>query len=197
MSSPTFIIGHLAALPARPIDLPALAVFTVSFLARAAVHSIRRCGQDLCRDDEICCAQGSNSTAVTCCKQLVDKTYYNIAMVTRKLSGMLIMLLLFALGYLVQRVLCSKSGRLGPPRSAHPPVTASREPLVESGAPEPVPGAQLPSYDESKRLPTYEETMRDTSRAAGVDLMLTLSLLLFRVQLAQPTVFSKAPCTFF
>lgn len=146
----------------------ALTVLTASFLVHTAVYSIRRCGQDICRDDQVCCAQGNNSTAVTCCKQLVDKTYYNIAMVTRKLSGVLIMLLLFAVGYFVQRALCSKSRQLTQPHNGPPPVTTSQEPLVESSTPDPAPAAQLPTYDESKRLPTYEETMRDESRAAGV-----------------------------
>ncbi|KAG7526977.1 hypothetical protein JOB18_047527 [Solea senegalensis] len=110
---------------------------------------------------------GNDTIAVTCCKQF-DNTYYNIAMVTRKLSGVLIMLLLFAVGYFVQRVLCSRSRQLTPPHSGHPTVTTSQEPLVESCLPDssmhPAPAALLPSYDESKRLPTYEETMRDGSR---------------------------------
>lgn len=146
----------------------ALAVFTVCFLVRAGVNSIRKCGQDLCRDDQVCCVQGNNTTAVTCCKQFVDKTYYNIAMVTRKLSGVLIMLLLFAVGYFVQRMLCSRSRQLTPPNNGHPTVTTSQEPLMESNTPDslmdPAPAAQLPSYDECKRLPTYEETVRDGSR---------------------------------
>lgn len=145
----------------------ALTVFTVCFLVRTVVYSIRKCGQDLCRDDQICCAQGNDTSAVTCCKQFVDKTYYNIAMVTRKLSGVLIMLLLFAMGYFVQRVLCSRSRQLTPPHNGHPTVTTSQEPLTESCTPDsrmdPAPAAQLPSYDECKRLPTYEETVRDGS----------------------------------
>ncbi|KAM9349935.1 uncharacterized protein ABDE67_009653 [Symphorus nematophorus] len=154
----------------------ALIGFTVCFLVRTFVYSIRRCGQDICRDEQVCCAQGNNTTAVTCCKQFVDKTYYNIAMVTRKLSGVLIMLLLFAVGYFVQRVLCSRSRQLTPPHSGHPAVTTSQEPLVESStagscsmdhpaaAAAAAAAAQLPSYDECKRLPTYEETVRDGSR---------------------------------
>ncbi|TKS79869.1 Zona pellucida sperm-binding protein 3 [Collichthys lucidus] len=110
----------------------------------------------------------NNSTAVTCCRQFVDSTYYNIAMVTRKLSGVLIMLLLFAVGYFVQRVLCSRSRQLTPPHIEHPTVTTSQEPLVECSALEssmdPAPADQLPSYEECKGLPTYEETVRDGSR---------------------------------
>lgn len=148
----------------------ALTVLTVSLVVRTAVHSIQKCGQDICRDEQVCCAQGENSTAVTCCKRLVDKTYYNIAMVTRKISGVLILLLLFALGYFVQRALCSKSRQLSRPQSGQPPVTTSREPLVEGNTHDlaPAPAPQLPPYDESKRLPTYEETVRDGCRAAGV-----------------------------
>uniref|UniRef100_A0AAQ4S1F5 Uncharacterized protein n=1 Tax=Gasterosteus aculeatus aculeatus TaxID=481459 RepID=A0AAQ4S1F5_GASAC len=126
------------------------------------VCAIRRCGQDLCHDYQVCCAQGNNTHAVTCCKQFMDTTYYNIAMVTRKLSGVLLMLLLFAAGYFVQRMLCSRSRQLTPPHGGHPAVTTSQEPLMESGAPscslDPAPASQLPSYEECKRLPTYEET---------------------------------------
>ncbi|KAM8728724.1 putative membrane protein C3orf80 homolog [Acanthopagrus schlegelii] len=146
----------------------ALTLLTACFLVRTLVSSIRRCGQDICRDEQVCCAQGNDTTAVTCCKQFVDQTYYHIAMVTRKLSGVLIMLLLFAVGYFVQRVLCSRSRQLTPPHDGHPPVTTSQDPLVESCTPdsslEPGPSAQLPSYEDCKRLPTYEETVREGSR---------------------------------
>lgn len=146
-----------------------LTVLTACFLTRTVVFGIRRCGQDLCRDDQVCCAQGNDTTAITCCKQFVDNTYYNIAMVTRKLSGVLIMLLLFAVGYFIQRVLCARSRQLTPPPpSGHPAAATSQEPLVESSTPDafmdPGPSAQLPSYEECKRLPTYEETVRDMSR---------------------------------
>lgn len=147
----------------------ALTLVVLSFLVHTLVYSIRRCGQDICRDEQICCPQGDNSSAVTCCKQLVDKTYYNIAMVTRKLSGVLILLLLFALGYSLQRVLCSRTGRLVQAQNGHPPVTTSQDPLMESDSPDQAPAAQPPSYDESKRLPTYEETVRDEPGASGTN----------------------------
>lgn len=137
-----------------------LMLLTLSLLGPVNVFSIRRCGPDICRDEQICCAQGNNSAVVTCCKQSLDKTYYNIAMVTRKLSGVLIMLLLFAVGYFVHRALCSKSRQLSQPLHGHPSVTTSQEPLVESSGPDVAPATQLPSYEEAKRLPTYEETMR-------------------------------------
>ncbi|KAK2895307.1 hypothetical protein Q8A73_014795 [Channa argus] len=140
-------------------------LFTAYFLVRTVVYSIRKCGRELCQDDQICCAQGNNSTAITCCKELMDNTYYNIAMITRKLSGVLIMLLLFAVGYFVQRMLCSRSRQLTPSPNAHPAVTTSQEPLVDSCTPvslvDPAAAAQLPTYDACKRLPTYEETVLD------------------------------------
>uniref|UniRef100_A0A3B4XGQ7 Uncharacterized protein n=1 Tax=Seriola lalandi dorsalis TaxID=1841481 RepID=A0A3B4XGQ7_SERLL len=142
-----------------------LVLFIVCFLVRTVVYSIRKCGQVLCRDDQVCCVQG-NDTTTSCCKQFMDKTYYNIAMVTRKLSGILILLLLFAVGYFVQRVLCSRSRQLTPPHNGHPTVTTSQEPLVERCTPDslmdPALDAQLPTYDECKRLPTYEETSRSS-----------------------------------
>lgn len=144
-----------------------LMLLTLFLLGPTEVLSIRRCGPDICRDEQICCAQGNNSAAVTCCKQPMDKTFYNIAMVTRKLSGVLIMLLLFAVGYFVHRALCSKSRQLSQPLHGHPSVTTSQEPLVESSEPDEAPPTQLPSYEEAKRLPTYEETMRAPAGAVS------------------------------
>ncbi|KAJ3594866.1 hypothetical protein NHX12_004171 [Muraenolepis orangiensis] len=137
------------------------------------------CGPDICSDDQICCTPG-NST-VTCCKPIVDPTYYNIAMITRKLSGILILLLLFTMGYSIQRLICSKTRRRlhdmddlpsETPTNGHPTTTVSREPLVmrqgpgtsEADTALPVP-ALLPTYEEctSKHLPTYEESLLDTT----------------------------------
>ncbi|XP_061783873.1 uncharacterized membrane protein C3orf80 homolog [Nerophis lumbriciformis] len=124
-----------------------------------------RCGFAICRDDQECCPRG-NATASegTCCNRLEDKTYYHVAMVTRKLSGVLIMLLLFALGYLVQRVLCSRSRQLNPAHSGDSAVATSQELLVGSSTPDSLldcgTTAQLPTYEQCKHLPTYEETVR-------------------------------------
>lgn len=138
-----------------------LAVLTGCFLVRCVYV---KCKQDTCGDDHMCCFQQNNSTGLTCCTGF-DKTYHNIAMITRKLSGVLIMLLLFAVGYFVQRMLCSRSRQSAPSHDGQSDVTASRELLVETCSPSssmtPVPAVQLPSYDACKRLPTYEETMRE------------------------------------
>lgn len=137
-----------------------LAVFTGCFLVRI-VYSMRKCGETLCQDDQGCCVQRNNSSAV------MDKTYYNIAMIIRQLSGVLILLLLFAVGYFVHRMLCSRSRQHAPSHNRHP-LTTSQEPLTESCTPDslvvPAP-VQLPTYYACKRLPTYEETLRDHGSA--------------------------------
>lgn len=152
----------------------ALAVLAVSFLVRGSVRCVHRCGQDVCRDEQTCCPRGghnnntSSSSVLTCCGRQGAGPYYNIAMVTRKLSGVLILLLLFALGYSLQRVLCTRTGRLVQGQGGRPPVTTSRDPLMEGGSPDRTPAPRLPSYDDdddSKRLPTYEETMREDAGA--------------------------------
>uniref|UniRef100_A0A669DGW5 Uncharacterized protein n=1 Tax=Oreochromis niloticus TaxID=8128 RepID=A0A669DGW5_ORENI len=146
-----------------------LALFTTCLFVRTVVYCSRRCGDVLCRNDQICCTQGNNTSVVTCCPELVNYTYYSIAMVTRKLSGILILLLLFALGYFVQRVLCSRSRQDTPPQNGQPAATTSQEMLMESCTPDssadPAAAAHLPTYDECKHLPTYEETVRDGKRS--------------------------------
>ncbi|KAF7652970.1 hypothetical protein LDENG_00088790 [Lucifuga dentata] len=143
-------------------------VFAVWFLVFTLVNCVRKCGQALCRDEQVCCVQGNNTTLFTCCKQIVDKTYYNIAVVTRKLSGVLILLLLFAVGYFIQRILCSRTRQQSQPHNGPPTATMSQEQLLESctsdSLTDPAQGVQLPSYDECKHLPTYEETVRSGCR---------------------------------
>lgn len=144
-----------------------VAVLTLLCFTHKVVYSIRKCGHNICRDDQVCCAHGNDTSAVTCCKELVDNTYYNIALVTRKLSGVLIMLLLFAFGYFVQRMMCSRSRQLSAPYNGPPTAAASQEMLMESCTPDslrsPVFSTSLPSYEDLKRLPTYEETIRESS----------------------------------
>ncbi|XP_038145264.1 uncharacterized membrane protein C3orf80 homolog [Cyprinodon tularosa] len=145
-------------------------VFSVCLLTPTLASSIQRCGTGSCSYDPICCK--NISSYIPCCKPSVDHTYYNIAMVTRKLSGVLIMLLLFALGYFIQRMLCSKSRQQSPPHNGPPPVTTSQEMLMESCSRETLAdpplahasAVKLPTYEECRDLPTYEETIKDGSR---------------------------------
>uniref|UniRef100_A0A8C6PA86 Transmembrane protein 92 n=1 Tax=Nothobranchius furzeri TaxID=105023 RepID=A0A8C6PA86_NOTFU len=141
-----------------------LPVFSVFLLDPSLVYCLNRCGQKWCAKDQICCGNRNS----TCCKQPTVNIYSSIAVLTRKLSGILIILLLFAVGYFIHRILCSRSRQPTPSQSRPPPVTTSRELLMESCPPEaftdPAPFPQLPSYDECNRLPTYEETIRDGNR---------------------------------
>lgn len=147
-----------------------LAAFLVYFLDISFVSSIRKCHEDICPDDWVCC-KPKNATHPACCRQVVDHTYYSIGVVTRKLSGILILLLLFTLGYVFHRLLCARSRTQTPPQHGLPTITASQELLVNSCTPdgsiEPLP--QLPTYEECKQLPTYEETVRDGGRQSGTN----------------------------
>lgn len=156
-----------------------LTVFSVCCLVRSVVYTIRKCGHAVCRDDEDCCPVGKNTTG-PCCRKFEDMTYYNISMVTRKLSGVLIMLLLFAVGYFIQRALCSRPRQDSPPPNGHPAATISQEPLMEictgDSPMDPAASAQLPTYDECKSLPTYEETVRDGCRGKPESSMVQATL---------------------
>lgn len=162
------LLGLLRTMPS--FNRMKVTLLTLLCISRKVVYSIRRCGQNICRDDQVCCPRGNDTSTVTCCKEPVDNTYYNIAMVTRKLSGVLIMLLLFAFGYFVQRMLCSRSRQLSAPNGP-PTAAASQEMLLESCTPDslrsPAFTTSLPSYEDLRRLPTYEETIRESYVTQG------------------------------
>lgn len=154
----------LSLIMASPAHLAAFILLLL--LADALAYFNPTCKQ-ACPHRQICCAR-KNGTGDTCCP---DSTsfYSNMAVVTRKLSGVLIMLLLFAIGYFFQRMLCSRSRQPPPPQRGPPPVTTSQELLMESCASDSLDELppRLPSYDECK-LPTYEETVRDGGRGRTV-----------------------------
>uniref|UniRef100_A0A3B3CE66 Uncharacterized protein n=1 Tax=Oryzias melastigma TaxID=30732 RepID=A0A3B3CE66_ORYME len=136
--------------------------FFICFLDLTFVSSIRKCQEELCPDDLVCC-KPQNSTRTACCRQVVDPTFYSIGVVTRKLSGILILLLLFTLGYGFHRLLCARARTQTPPHQhGLQTITASQEMLVDSCTPDSAvdPLPQLPTYEECKQLPTYEETLR-------------------------------------
>ncbi|KAG8445235.1 hypothetical protein GDO86_010133 [Hymenochirus boettgeri] len=137
------------------------------------------CGDLLCGDKEGCCVFGNVShTEIRCCKLPFHTFLDNVGWFVRKLSGLLILLVLFAIGYFLQRMICpsprryssrrqqQQSGQDGPGLLNN---TGSQDSLLDSGRngsehelriiSSPV-FLQLPSYEEVKYLPTYEESMR-------------------------------------
>ena len=145
----------------------------------SACQALRNCGEVQCGDGHQCCppivtGNGSASSAVRCCKLPIHIFFDNVGWFTRKLSGILILLLLFAMGYFIQRIICPRPRR-------HPHHDRSEEPSLFHGGhasasqdslldryPEYSLGdfasPNLPAYDEVKYLPTYEESMQEMHR---------------------------------
>ncbi|KAM4694709.1 putative membrane protein C3orf80 homolog [Discoglossus pictus] len=133
------------------------------------------CGDLLCGDKEGCCVFGNVShTEIKCCKLPFHTFLDNVGWFVRKLSGLLILMVLFAIGYFLQRMICPSPRRYTrrqQQRSQDGPgllnETSSQDSLIDRQLPEhelriissPV-FLQLPSYEEVKYLPTYEESMR-------------------------------------
>nr|DBA26132.1 TPA: hypothetical protein GDO54_010429 [Pyxicephalus adspersus] len=132
------------------------------------------CGDLLCGDKEGCCVFGNVShTEIKCCKLPFHTFLDNVGWFVRKLSGLLILLVLFAIGYFLQRMICPSPRRYTrpQPRGHNGPgllnETSSQDSLIDRHLSEhelrvissPL-FLQLPSYEEVKYLPTYEESMR-------------------------------------
>ncbi|EFB25154.1 hypothetical protein PANDA_019815 [Ailuropoda melanoleuca] len=81
------------------------------------------------------CCDAANATAVRCCKLPLHAFLDNVGWFVRKLSGLLILLVLFAIGYFLQRIICPSPRRvdLALPRtlfcmfSGHAPSFRRRE----------------------------------------------------------------------
>ncbi|XP_014896905.1 uncharacterized membrane protein C3orf80 homolog [Poecilia latipinna] len=141
-----------------------------------ALHS---CGGVKCVDGHQCCllpvpGNGSSGSAESCCKLPIHVFFDNVGWFTRKLSGILILLLLFAMGYFIQRIICPRPRHRHQnqehgeePSLFHGPTSASQDLLLEP-YPECTLGdfasPNLPAYDEVKYLPTYEESMQEMHR---------------------------------
>ncbi|XP_077397601.1 uncharacterized protein c15h3orf80 [Festucalex cinctus] len=161
-------------------------------------QALRSCGEVQCADGQQCCppivagaaGNGSSSSGgggdgagggltVRCCKLPIHIFFDNVGWFTRKLSGILILLLLFAMGYFIQRIVCPRPRR-------HPHHDRGEEPSLFRGgghasasqdsllrerdhpaecnpASDFAASPSLPAYDEVKYLPTYEESMRERS----------------------------------
>uniref|UniRef100_A0A672GGX7 Uncharacterized protein n=1 Tax=Salarias fasciatus TaxID=181472 RepID=A0A672GGX7_SALFA len=115
----------------------------------------------------------SAGSAVRCCKLPIHIFFDNVGWFTRKLSGILILLLLFAMGYFIQRIICPRPRRHPhhdrgeEPSLFHGHASASQDSLLDR-YPEyslsDMASPSLPAYDEVKYLPTYEESMQETHR---------------------------------
>ncbi|XP_029028330.2 uncharacterized membrane protein C3orf80 [Betta splendens] len=138
------------------------------------------CDEGQCGDGQRCCPPslagngsgggGGGGSAVGCCKLPIHVFFDNVGWFTRKLSGILILLLLFAMGYFIQRVICPRPrrhphhDRSEEPSLYHGHASASQDSLLDR-YPECSLGdftsPNLPAYDEVKYLPTYEESMQE------------------------------------
>ncbi|XP_067307622.1 uncharacterized membrane protein C3orf80 [Pseudorasbora parva] len=144
-----------------------------SALTRVSCDAARSCAEIQCDEDERCCSQNSSSIpTVRCCKLPLHAFLDNLDWVVRRLSGLLILLLLFAVGYFIQRVACPRPRRPTPeePSLLHGHA-ASQDSLSGDCS---SPGLPLPTYEEVKYLPSYEEIMMEPdsrspedTRAAG------------------------------
>lgn len=176
----------------------------------SACQALRSCGEVQCAEGQQCCpplvagngsigtgsggaAAATTTAAVRCCKLPIHIFFDNVGWFTRKLSGILILLLLFAMGYFIQRIICPRPRRHqqhhdrgGEPSSlfhsggggggvggGH--ASASQDSLLDR-YPEYSPGEfaspNLPAYDEVKYLPTYEESMQEMQRDRSDDNLL-------------------------
>ncbi|XP_031430036.1 uncharacterized membrane protein C3orf80 homolog [Clupea harengus] len=157
----------------------------VSFLTAFLIYTcqaLRNCGDFQCREDQQCCQHGNVTSR--CCKLPLHTFFDNVGWITRKLSGILILLLLFAMGYFIQRIICPRPRRQQEreedPSLLNTHTTASQDSLLDRFPDQCItdftsPVLQLPAYDEVKYLPTYEETMQEVERDRSDDNLLACS----------------------
>ncbi|XP_070365858.1 uncharacterized membrane protein C3orf80 homolog [Equus asinus] len=127
MWAPGVTAEGLSGAPAPPPMLPLLLLALV-----APSRGGGGCAELGCGERERCC-DAANATAVRCCKPPLHAFLDSVGWFVRKLSGLLILLVLFAIGYFLQRIICpsprryprgqARSGqaRPGPPGAAGPP----------------------------------------------------------------------------
>ncbi|KAM6933391.1 LOW QUALITY PROTEIN: putative membrane protein C3orf80 [Xenentodon cancila] len=153
----------------------------------SACHAVRSCGELQCVDGQQCCppifsGNGSASFPVRCCKLPIHMFFDNVGWITRKLSGILILLLLFAMGYFIQRIICPRPRRhqnrdhCEEPSLFNGHASASQDSLLDRYPEYSLGGftsPNLPAYDEVKYLPTYEESMQEMRRDRSDDHLLS------------------------
>lgn len=141
-------------------------------LALCVCQASRDCGSGVrCGEHERCCARGNVSAGANgdaAARAFLDSAGW----LARKLSGVLILLLLFAMGYFVQRVVCPRPrGRRERARASQDTLLTTPPPLEPGGGAElvwPAPPPRLPNYEEVKHLPTYEESVQEAEEDGGL-----------------------------
>ncbi|XP_007888000.1 uncharacterized membrane protein C3orf80 [Callorhinchus milii] len=138
-----------------------------------------KCGNLLCGLHEGCCFYGNGTNQyIRCCKLPIHNFLDNISWVLRKLSGVLILCVLFVIGYFLQRMICPQPRRYRTDTSSSllsDNMTASDncllDPFTEQEmrviSPHAAAITRPPSYEEVKDLPSYEEFMHSRDNVEG------------------------------
>ncbi|KAB1283436.1 putative membrane protein C3orf80-like protein [Camelus dromedarius] len=103
MWGPGVTAEGLSVAPAPPPLLPLLLLLALALVAPSRGGG--GCAELACGERERCC-DAANATAVRCCKLPLHAFLDNVGWFVRKLSGLLILLVLFAIGYFLQRIIC-------------------------------------------------------------------------------------------
>ncbi|XP_049723584.1 uncharacterized membrane protein C3orf80 homolog [Elephas maximus indicus] len=91
------------------------------------------CAELACGERERCC-DAANGTAVRCCKPALHAFLDSVGWFVRKLSGLLILLVFFAIGYFLQRIICP-SPRRSPQGRARPAPPGAEGPPDDDDSP--------------------------------------------------------------
>ncbi|XP_026138950.1 uncharacterized membrane protein C3orf80-like [Carassius auratus] len=123
-------------------------------------EAVRSCAEIQCDEDQRCCTR--NSSSITSIHHLPLHSFLdNLERLVRKLSGLLILLLLFVVGYFIQRLVCPRPRRQTPEEPSLLHGHASQDSLTGDFS---SPVLMLPTYEEVNYLPTYEEIMMEVNR---------------------------------
>ncbi|XDA71322.1 hypothetical protein R6Z07F_001674 [Ovis aries] len=155
MWGPGITAEGVSVAPAPPPLLPLLLLLALALVAPSRGGG--GCAELACGERERCC-DAANATAVRCCKLPLHAFLDNVGWFVRKLSGLLILLVLFAIGYFLQRIICPSPRR-------YPRGQARPGPPGGAGQP----GAEGPPDDEDDDSP---ELLRDEVAAGSQDSLL-------------------------
>ncbi|KAM6161171.1 putative membrane protein C3orf80 homolog [Erethizon dorsatum] len=160
MWGPGVAAEGLSLAPAPPPLLPLLLALALALVAPSRGGG--GCAELACGEREGCC-DSANATAMRCCKLPLHAFLDNVGWFVRKLSGLLILLVLFAIGYFLQRIICPNPRRY--PRGQARPGQARPAPLGGSGPP----GGAGPPDDEDDDSPAL---LPDEAAAGSQDSLL-------------------------